>query len=590
MNKNGYFSLVLHSHLPYVLSHGTWPHGSDWLNEASSETYVPLLNVFNRLVSEGMSPKVTIGLSPVLTEMLASDDFKSEYKGYLNQNKEAAEADIAEFKRLGETHMVGVAEMWRNFYTKNYEDFTVKYGENILGAYKELQDAGHIEIITCGATHGYFPLLSKDSSLTAQVKQAVLSYKRHFGKAPKGMWVPECAYRPSYEWSKPPVVTKGEDSAPYYRKGVEEFLSEEGLKYFFIDSHLLKGGEAVGVYHDRFDDLKILWDNFSENYKPDVVSSERSPYKPYLVNSSLGSVERSEPVAIFTRDPETGLQVWSGEWGYPGDGNYLDFHKKRFPGGHKYWKVTSRDADLADKEPYSPEDAFARIPENAAHFKDLIKKILFENKEKTGEAGIVTSPYDAELFGHWWFEGPEWIYYVIKNLYLDGDIEPITAGEYLDINTPKEVVSLPEGSWGEGGYHWIWLNEFNSWTWKHIYEAEDEMAEIATFASLPEASDGSELLEVLKQAARELMLLQSSDWQFLISTRAAADYAEMRVARHFEDFKRLASMAKKIASGSDITGEDRNFLNLVQKRDDIFPDIDPSWFEDFKSSKSVVNE
>ncbi|MCK5237371.1 MAG: DUF1957 domain-containing protein, partial [Deltaproteobacteria bacterium] len=105
MAKKGSFALVLHSHLPYVLSHGTWPHGSDWLNEAAAETYIPLLNVFNRLVGEGISPKVTIGLSPVLTEMLASDEFRELFTGYLDQKITAAKVDIKEFTRLGEAHM-----------------------------------------------------------------------------------------------------------------------------------------------------------------------------------------------------------------------------------------------------------------------------------------------------------------------------------------------------------------------------------------------------------------------------------------------------------------------------------------------------
>ena len=587
MNKLGSFSLVLHSHLPYVLSHGTWPHGTDWLNEAAAETYVPLLNVFGRLIDEGMSPRVTIGLSPVLAEMLVNDSFKSGFKGYLDQKKEAALADIDEFKRLGEDHLVGVAEMWRNLYGGIRKDFVDKYDEDIVGAFRRFQDEGHIEVITCGATHGYFPLLSSDSSINAQVKQAVKSYKRHFGRQPRGMWVPECAYRPSYNWSRPDVGSGEGPGEAFPRKGVEEFLSENGIEYFFVDSHLLRGGEAIGVYLDRFEDLKSLWSNFRDQYQPLPETAERTPYKAYLVGSPEEVTGHRAPVAFFTRDSGTGLQVWSGEWGYPGDGNYLDFHKMRFPGGLKYWRVTSREADLADKLPYSPEDAFARVPENAVHFKDLIKKTLKEYRDNTGEAGVVTSPYDAELFGHWWFEGPEWVYHLIKNLYLDGEVEPVTAAQYLDENMPREVVRLPEGSWGEGGYHWIWFNDMNRWTWKHVYEAEDEMCELAG-ALLEDAADDSELSDILKQAARELMLLQASDWQFLISTRAASDYAEARIVRHFDDFKRLASMARKKGAGGTLTEGEINFLTLVMERDSLFPDIDPAWFKDAGLAKPVV--
>jgi 1,4-alpha-glucan branching enzyme len=556
-----------------VLSHGTWPHGTDWLNEAASETYIPLLNVFNRLKDEGMSPKVTVGLTPVLTEMLASGDFKEEFKEYLNQKKAAAGNDIDEFTRVGEAHMAGVARMWQNFYGSIFSDFTERYGEDILGAYRRLQDEGHIEIITSGATHGYFPLLSEDTSIQAQVKQAVSSYRRHFGRDPVGMWVPECAYRPSYSWASP--VGNGDKTKPYLRKGIEEFLCENGIKYFFIDSHLLKGGEAIGVYLDRFEDLKKLWSRFEDQYKPLPEDIEKTPYKAYWVGAK---VEGRGPVAVFTRDPKTGLQVWSGEWGYPGDGNYLDFHKKRFPGGLKYWKVTDAKADLADKGPYFPEEAFARLPENAGHFKELIKENLRGHLEKTGQEGIVVSPFDAELFGHWWFEGVEWVYHVIKYLYLDGEVRPTTAGEYLASMRSMEVITLPEGSWGEGGYHWIWLNDMNKWTWKHVYEAEEKMRELAS--KYGARKEDGELQDILKQAARELLLLESSDWQFLISTRSATDYAEGRIVRHYEDFKRLSKMAEKKGEGGDLTEGDVNFLKLVMARDALFPDIDPLWFKE----------
>src|SRR3989337_828464 len=365
--------------------------------------------------------------------MLASRDLTDGVLPYLDQKKRAATADIEECARLGDSHMERVARMWSEVYKGVYDDFTIKYGKNLIGAFRSLQDSGCIEIATCGATHGYFPLLSLDTSMQAQVKQAVSSYKRHFGRAPRGIWLPECAYRPSYKWSRPDGVGEA-----YPRKGVEEFLSENKIEYFFIDAHLLKGGKAIGVYLDRFEALQNLWARFAEQYKPLPESTEKTPYKAYWV----GIAEGKMPVAVFTRDPKTGLQVWSGEWGYPGDGSYLDFHKKRFPGGMKYWKVTSAKADLADKKEYNPEDANSRISEHAGHFKELIKANLSAYLKTAKEPGIVVSPYDAELFGHWWFEGPEWLYNVIKNVHLDGSIDLVTAGEYLDKQRPTEVISF----------------------------------------------------------------------------------------------------------------------------------------------------
>ncbi|MEE9591546.1 MAG: hypothetical protein V3W26_03445, partial [Thermodesulfobacteriota bacterium] len=243
MPKIGSFALVLHSHIPYVLSHGTWPHGMDWLNEAAAETYIPILNVFHRLIEEGISPKVTVGLTPVLSEMLANDSFKEGFRSYLDYRIDSAEKDMAEFEKIGNKHMATLARMWKEFYYLVLLDFVETYEENIIKAYADLQNAGHIEIITSGATHGYLPLLSRDVSIQAQIKQAVSTHKKHFGRKPKGIWLPECAYRPAYKW-RPPVDT-GEKREPYFRKGIEEFLVDNEIDYFFTDSHMLKGGKPI---------------------------------------------------------------------------------------------------------------------------------------------------------------------------------------------------------------------------------------------------------------------------------------------------------------------------------------------------------
>jgi len=567
----GKLLFVLHSHLPYVISHGKWPHGMDWLNEAAAETYIPLLKVFEKLVSDGISPKVTIGITPVLTEMLADEQFKDEFAEYLTQKIEAAGEDAGEFYRTGDNRRHDLARMWEDFYRDTRSFFVDHLGRDIVGAYKLLSDGGHIEIITCAGTHGYLPLLGEDTAVQAQIKLGAQTHKRHFGRPPRGIWLPECAYRPGYDW-KPPVEGFG-DARP--RKGVEEFLSENGIEYFVVDSHLLRGGQAVGVYIDRFSSLKQLWKNFEDQYKPLDEDTAKTPHKLYYVASKEGKA----PVAFFTRDPETGLQVWSGEHGYPGDGNYLDFHKKHFPGGHRYWKVTSAAADLADKQVYEPETVEGRIRENAAHFKELVKKICLDEGAIDGNPPMICAPFDTELFGHWWFEGPRWLYQVIKEVAEDPELETSTMGAYRDEHPPVEVVSLPEGSWGKGGFHWIWLNDMTSWTWKHIYEAEKAMQEAARKYGGRSDEPTASLLKLL---ARELVLLESSDWQFLISTWAARDYAEMRFSNHFSDFKKVHGLLEKAASGEALTRQERELVRDIGERDALFEDIDPSWWKEIE--------
>lgn len=564
----GYFAFVFHAHLPYVIAHGRWPHGMDWLNEAAAETYIPLLNVLTDLVEEGISPRVTLGLTPVLCEQLCDGTFITEFQEYLEMKMEAAAADERHFARTGDTPMLRQAGLWREAYQALHRDFTDRYSRDIVGAFASLQDAGHLELMTSAATHGYFPLLSRDRSIQAQVRLGIRSYERHFGRPPRGMWLPECAYRPRYPW-KPPIAGFGD--TPYPRKGVEEFLSENGIDYFFIDSHMLRGGRAIGVYLARFEGLQQLWGQYEKAYQPLPEDVTKSPYDIYLV-SSKGEGQR--PVAAFSRDPATGVQVWSGEWGYPGDGNYLDFHKKRFPGGLRYWKVTSAKADLADKEVYDHEAVEASLRENAAHFIALVKGLLTEHHAEAGRPGVLTAPFDAELLGHWWFEGPRWLSHVLRGVAAEAEVELTTCGRYLDSHPPETVIAVPEGSWGEGGFHWVWLNEWTEWSWKHIYAAEERMMKLAE--AYAGRTDNLHLQRVLKQAARELLLLQASDWQFLISTWSARDYAELRLALHADDFNRLASMADALGRGEALGAGDEAFLEACEARDTLFPDIDPA--------------
>jgi len=567
--SKGYFTFVLHSHLPYVISHGSWPHGMDWLNEAAAETYLPLLASFKKVDSPNGSLGVTIGLTPILAEQLADVRFKSSFVEYLDNKINAAVENKAEFEKVGDGHKAHLAEFWRDFYRQAKNRFTAELDGDILAGFRTLQQQGKIEIITCAATHGYLPLLSRDECVRAQLALGVSTYARHFGAEPVGTWLPECAYRPTYEWASPLADEGYGPAKPVRRKGVEQIVSEVGLKYFIVDSHLLKGGKAIGVYIDRFEALQRLWKQFEGAYKPRPEDEKRTPYLPYLV----GDPGHHDPVAFFTRDPKTGLQVWSGEWGYPGDGMYLDFHKKHFPGGHRYWRVTAANADLADKQEYQPH----RVPEitenQSTHYLQLVESLIGEHLAAGAGPGMVTAPYDSELFGHWWFEGPDWLTKVLAKLAASESVDGSSCGRFLDQCPPASVVGLPEGSWGEGGFHYIWLNDWNKWTWRHIYQAEDKMCEVAR--KLNQGSSES-LHRVACQLGRELLLLESSDWQFLISTWSARDYAEARVAKHWENFERLHRLFCAIEADSEIPEADWRFLELCEEDDRIFADIKPS--------------
>jgi 1,4-alpha-glucan branching enzyme len=537
------FTLVLHSHIPYVLAHGSWPHGMDWLYEAAAETYMPLLDVFERLAAEGIPARTNVSFTPVLMEQLKDPGFITGFDEYLRMKIEIARRDRDYFDRTGNTALRPLTDFWEDWYRKVLEDFHGRCHGDIIDGFRSLQDRGQIEVLTSGATHGYFPLLSRDESVRQQVRQGRHTYRRHFGREPRGFWIPECAYRPGYSWKNP----LGDDE-PYARLGVDEILGQEGLGYFFVDSHLLKGGEAKGVYIDRFPGLKLLWEKFRDAYKP-AEELPNDAYGAYLAHPSH--------VPFFARDDVSGSQVWSRHMGYPGDGGYLEFHKKHFPGGMRYWRITSSDADLGLKMPYDPVPIRERLEGHAGHFVSVLEATL------AGRAsGSIVALYDTELFGHWWFEGPEWLYHVIKKL-SGSPIVPMTAAGVLDELPPRTVISLPEGSWGQGGFHWIWLNDDTSWIWKKIYRIEQAAAALEPRLARLDR-------RLLKQFYREKFLLESSDWPFLISTWSARDYAENRAAEHFE---RALTLAAWLEDGGALGPAEEALLRTFETEDHLFEEV-----------------
>lgn len=574
----GRFVLVLHTHLPYVLHHGRWPHGMEWLFEAASETYIPLLNALNELIKDGYHPKLTISITPVLAEQLAHPDFVAEFETFLDEEIERCEDDAVLFKKnRKERELLPLARFWKSYYKQIRYDFTKRYRRDLIGAFRSLEDKGCLDIITCGATHGYFPLLRYDGNISAQIKTAMATHEKHFGRRPRGIWLPECAYRPRYEW-KPPVESST-GMQPHMRRGVEEILADNDLKYFMVDSALVEGGRSIGMYLGRFENLRHLMTHLETGPVP--VEGSHSVHDVYHVRSAH-ETEHS-PVAIFARDIETSMQVWSSEQGYPGGEWYLDFHKKHHQSGHRYWRVTSVNADLGNKVRYEPERIEAAIDADVDHFVTAVHRALENYRTRTGQAGCLTAPFDSELFGHWWFEGPGFLKKLLMRLENDTEIAVNHCAEVLAEDPPRNVIAIPEGSWGAGGSHYVWLNHDVEWMWKWIYDDEARMREcVERYAR----SDDSAIRELLRQMTREILLMEASDWPFLISTQSATDYATKRFREHHERFEWLLDKVQRVAAGSALSADEQDRLHQIASEDDIFDDsvIDPGWFLDYAAA------
>jgi 1,4-alpha-glucan branching enzyme len=579
----GFLTLTLHAHLPYVINHGTWPHGMEWLLEAAAETYLPLLRVLKNLERDHIRFNCNLNLSPILLEQLAHPLFIAEFPNYLRRKIIAAREDEAFFVQAGEHHFAETARFWHSFFSQALEDFK-DFDRNIVQRFRHFNDIGLIDIITCGATHGYMPLLGTDESVRAQVRTAVSTHIRHIGKPPRGMWVPECGYRPAGFWNYP--VGNADDSpAPpgFNRIGVEQVLYESNLEFFVVDTHLIEESERIpSPYAPLLGGLPRPQksgppsEHPNEHYAVQTNIASGSLYQPYYVGPYTGAKTTPDATTVFPRDPRTGLQVWSGETGYPGDAFYLDFHKKRWPGGHRYWRVTGSQVDMGEKQSYDPHQAAERVKAHAAHFTNLVYETLYSTFNDTVPP-ILCAPFDAELFGHWWFEGVLWLEAVARNLHdhnqdHDSAIELITCAEYLDRFPRAGSIAMHEGSWGADGNNQVWMNPETSWTYTHIYPAELYTRDVCTAGHWRNSALGT---RIAQQLCRELLLLESSDWQFLITTGAARDYAEARFLTHNDQFNDIKAIWQSFESTGELIPAQATRLAEIELRDNIFPNIDP---------------
>lgn len=518
----GYLALILHAHLPFV-RHPEYPEylEEDWLYEAITETYIPLLFTFENLLKEGVKFRITMTLTPSLCEMLADPLLMQRYTAHLARLRELTTKELvrtqdtpfAEAAKLHYDHLIAVQAL-----------FHEKYQQNILSGFRQLQEAGALEIITCAATHGFLPLMSNEAVSRAQVEIGCRNYAKHFGQWPQGIWLPECAYKP----------------------GIDKILADLGIKFFIVDAHSIMFGEP-----------RPKWGIFAPVITPTGV-------------------------AAFARDIETSEQVWSAQVGYPGHANYREFYRDigwdapedyikpylhldgvRRNVGIKYYRVTGK-VELHEKEPYQPQKAIETAIEHANHFILSRQAQMQTLASRSGRKPIVVSPYDAELFGHWWFEGPLFLNYLIRKIHYDqNDIALITPSDYLKMFTDNQTQVPSASTWGAEGYNRVWLNASTSWMYPHLHTAETRMLELAR----RHHQANSLTTRALNQAARELVLAQSSDWAFIITTGTMVPYAIKRFKDHIHRFTKLYN---------DIRDNtlDEAWLADIESKDNIFPEID----------------
>ncbi len=516
----GYLALVLHAHLPFV-RHPEHEHflEENWLFEAITESYLPLIQVMDGWLREGMDTRLTLTLSPTLCAMLLDPLLQDRYVRHLEGLIELAEREI--HRTYWDKHFQPLAWVYHHRFN-SLRDTYFAYGRNLIGAFRKFQEAGKLEIITTAATHAVLPLLAHHPpSLRAQILVARDSYRRCFDCDPRGIWLPECAYA----------------------AGVETMLQEAGIRWFIMDTH--------GVLHAR-------------------------PRPRYGV---FAPIFTPNGIAAFGRDLDSARQVWSKHEGYPGDARYRDFYRdigfdldydyvkpymtgsgRRTFTGIKYHAITGGESE---KKIYDRAAALQVAAEHAGHFLGARIEQIQRLAAILDRPPLLVSPYDAELFGHWWYEGPEFLdYFVRKTVFDQKTIALTTPWDYLCANPTQQVARPSTSSWGEEGYLKVWLNETNEWIYPHLDVAMDRMTRLAR--RFPKASGLTE--RALKQAARELLLAQSSDWPFILRTGTSPDYARQRVKDHL---LRFTALHEQLNRGT----VDEAWLQSVETLDNLFPDV-----------------
>ncbi len=511
----GNLAIVLHAHLPYVRSEEPGSLEEDWFFQALVECYLPLLETLEEAFkSNNQSPKITIGLSPTLLSLLEDEILKNRFKEWVDLRLNILKS-LKKDNNKAVVHLT--AHLERQLHSWN------NCGGDLIGRFEKLQSLKVIDILTCAATHGYLPLLRENpEAVRGQLKTAVREHQRIFKNSPLGIWLPECAY---YE-------------------GLDELMAESGLRYAVLDGHGLLNADPRPRY---------------------------GLYAPICTKRG---------VAFFGRDSESTLPVWSAKDGYPGNPNYREFHRdlgwdlsienlkkiginENRPLGIKLFKITSKQTSLENKQQYDPQAAEASIEKDAENYLNDRKKQLIRLEKSMKIEPLLIAPFDAELFGHWWFEGPKFISQIFIKSKKEG-INLVTLKESLQMKQKIQLCNPSPSSWGQGGFHNYWLNESNSWIISEWSKAGREMINICS-QGLKEESN----IKTLKQAARELLLSQSSDWSFILKAGTTTELARNRINLHI---KRFWLLINSIKENKVIEAK---MLERLEKEDCIFPLISP---------------
>ena len=483
----GQFSLVLHTHLPWLAHHGRWPVGEEWLYQSWAASYLPLMRVLRDLAAEGRRGVLTLGLTPVVAAQL--DDpycLDGMHRWLANWQLRALEAANVHTPTGAAAGTATTPEALRAFGIREYaessaalDDFTSLWRHGASPLLRDLIDAGTVELLGGPLAHPFQPLLAPRLREFA-LREGLADAGQRLGHAPTGIWAPECAYAP----------------------GMEDGYRDAGVGHFMVDGPSLHGDTALG--------------------RPVGDSG----------------------VVAFGRDLQVSYRVWSPKSGYPGHASYRDFHTYDHLTGLKPARVTGRQVDSEHKAPYDPQRADRAVDAHVEDFVEVVRSRLVRESARIGRPAHVIAAFDTELFGHWWYEGPTWLARVLRALPEAG----VQIGTLCDARERGFVgapVDLPPSSWGSGKDWQVWSGPQVA----DLVALNGEVVDTALSTvdkALAQTGSAPTRDVVADQILRETLLTVSSDWPFMVSKQSAADYARYRAHLHAHATREIADA---LASG-----------------------------------------
>lgn len=515
-------NFIFHAHLPFV-RHPEYPKflEEDWLYEAMNESYIPLLRMMFKLRRDEIPFKLTFSLSPTLCSMLSDELLNERFLAYLDEHIELGDKEVERLRDDEEKRVL--ASHYRDELVANKTFYVDECQGMILNAFNQLSNAGLLELTTTAATHAFLPAY-KDYPLAinAQIETGVLEHNRFFDRMSDGFWLPECGYYP----------------------GLENLLKRHNISWVSLS------GQAIALSPDK---------------------PERGSYSPVKCPNGL---------YCFVRDENLSSLVWSSSEGYPTDSNYRDFYRDigfdlpmdyirpyvhepevRSFTGFKYYAVTDR---TADKKVYNLKVAEEIVQMNAKNFLYNVRKRTMNLKDVLDMDPVYTISFDAELFGHWWYEGVKWLDAVIRLSAKDDDMQLICPVDFIREGFEVQTLRPSASSWGELGYNAVWVDSSsNAWLYRHTFKAIERMTELAE--RFPDQKSLKQ--RFLNQAARETLLLMASDWPFIIHNKTSAEYALKRVEGHIENLNLVYDNMCKNAVNTE-------WLVKAEKRNNLFKHLD----------------